>query len=89
MTYIVNHRTSVALVAIAALLVLVASTSAISGHITLAQTNSGSPSNSGVDSSQSNSATCTSETAGGGSTISNSCNAPQTNTHSNSGGVLH
>jgi hypothetical protein len=80
MTYIVNHRTSVALVAIAALLVLVASTSAISGHITLAQTNSGS---------QSNSATCTSETAGGGSTISNSCNAPQTNTHSNSGGVLH
>jgi quinol monooxygenase YgiN len=42
MTNIENHRISTALVAIAALAtVLVVSTSAISGHIALAQTNSG------------------------------------------------
>ena len=84
MTNIENHRISTTLVAIAALAsVLVVSTSAISGHVVLAQTNSG------ADSSQSNSPTGTCETAGGYSTISNSCNAPQTNTHSSSGGVLH
>jgi hypothetical protein len=73
---------STALVAIAALAtVLVVSTSAISGHIALAQTNSG------IDNSQSNSATGTCSTSGGGSSITNSCTATQTNTNTNTGGV--
>jgi hypothetical protein len=82
MTNVEDHRTSTALVAIAALAsVLVVSTLAISGHIALAQTNSG------IDTSQSNSATGTCETAGGGGPITSSCTATQTNTHSNTGGV--
>jgi len=82
MTNIENHRISTALVAIAALAtVLVVSTSAISGHIALAQTNLG------IDNSQSNSATGTCSTSGGGSSITNSCTATQTNTNTNTGGV--
>lgn len=53
----------------------------ISGHIALAQTNSG------IDTRQSNSATGTCETAGDAGPITSSCTATQTNTHSNSGGV--
>lgn len=84
MTNIENHRVSTTLVAIAALAsVLVVSTSAISEHIALAQTNSG------IDSSQSNSRTDTCETAGGSSTISSSCTGSQSNTNTNSGGVQH
>ena len=79
---IVNRRTSTALVAIAALAtVLVVSTSAISGHIALAQTNSG------IDNTQSNSASGTCSTSGGTSPITNSCHATQTDTNTNSGGV--
>lgn len=88
MTNIGNRRTSTALVAIAALAsVLVVSMSAISGHIALAQTNSGSNSNSGIENGQSSSATHTCETAGGTSPISGSCTGTQTNTNTNSGGV--
>jgi len=83
-----NHRISTVLVAIAAVVsVLVVSTSAISGHIALAQTNSGSNSNSGVDISQSNTATGTCDTAGGSDTITNSCHATQINNSTNTGGV--
>jgi hypothetical protein len=82
MTNMENHRISTTLVAIAAIAsVLVVSTSAISGHIALAQTNSG------IDNSQSNSATGTCSTSGGGSAISSSCQATQTNSNSNTGGV--
>jgi hypothetical protein len=82
MTNIKYRRISTALVAVAALAsVLVASTSAISGHIALAQTNSG------IENSQSNSATGTCSTSGGGSYMSNSCQATQTNSNSNTGGV--
>jgi len=94
MTNIENHRISTVLVAIAALAsVLVVSTSAMSGHIVLAQTNSGANSNSGahsnsgIDSSISNSATQTCESSGGGSTISSSCTGTQSNSNSNTGGV--
>ena len=88
MTNIENHRISTAIVAIVALAsVLVVSTAAISGHIALAQTNSGTNSNSGIDSSISNSATGTCETAGGNSPITSSCQATQSNTNTNSGGV--
>jgi len=88
MTNIVNRRTSTAIVAIAALAsVLVVSTSVISGHIALAQTNSGSNSNSGIELGQSNSRTDTCETAGGTSPVTNSCTGSQSNTNTNSGGV--
>ena len=88
MTNIENRRTSTTLVAIAALAsVLVVSMSAISGHIALAQTNSGRHSNSGVDISQSNTATGTCDTAGGSGTITNSCHATQINNSTNTGGV--
>jgi hypothetical protein len=81
MTNMENHRISTALVAIVALVsVLVVSTSAISGHIALAQ-------NSGIDDSQSNTATGTCSTSGGHSPMSNACTATQINTNSNSGGV--
>lgn len=81
MTNMENHRISTSLIAIAALAsILVVSTSAISGHIALAQ-------NSGIDDSQSNTALGTCSTSGGTSPITNSCHATQTNTNTNSGGV--
>jgi len=83
MTKIENHRIFTALVAIAALAsVFVTSTSVIGGHIALAQTT-----NSGIDNSISNTATGTCSSAGGGGTISNSCQATQINSNSNTGGV--
>ena len=82
MTNIENRRTSTGLVAIAALAsVLVVSMSAISGHIALAQTNSG------ITTSKSDSATGTCDTSGDSSTISHSCTATQTKINSDSGGV--
>jgi len=78
MTNVNNREISTAL-AIAS--VLVVSISAISGHIALAQTNSG------IENSISNSATGTCSTAGANAGQINSCTATQTNTNTNSGGV--
>jgi len=84
MTRIENHRISTAVVAIAVLAsVLVVIISVISGHIALAQTNSG------IDISESTSQTQNCQSAGGTSPITASCGASSSHTVTNSGGVVH